>query len=101
MDEQACRELIEGSRIIWEQRGGSKAPAEEEGVTIDFAFASVCTIAPVKKGECFSAQNLWVKRPGKDGIPAEKYDQLLGLRAAADLEADVQLKESDIEWGAI
>jgi N-acetylneuraminate synthase len=99
MDEQACRELIEGSRIIWEQGGGSKGPAAEEGVTIDFAFASVCTIAPLKKGETFSPQNIWVKRPGKGGIPAEKYDQILGLRAARELAAGEQLQETDIVWG--
>jgi len=98
MDEQHCRELIEGSRIIWEQRGGSKRPAAEEGVTIDFAFASVCTIAPVQKGECFSVDNIWVKRPGKGGIPAEKYDQILGLKASCDLAADVQVREADIGW---
>jgi N-acetylneuraminate synthase len=98
MDEQQCRELIEGSRIIWEQRGGRKGPAEEEGVTIDFAFASICTIAPVKKGASFTRENIWVKRPGKGGIPAEKYDQILGLRAAFDIAADVQLKDSDIVW---
>lgn len=101
MDEQQCRELVSGSRIIWEQRGGRKEPAAEEGVTIDFAFASVCTIAPVKMGECFSADNIWVKRPGKGGIPAEKYDQVLGLKAAVGLGADEQLKESDIIWEQI
>jgi N-acetylneuraminate synthase len=98
MDEQACRELVEGTRIIREQRGGRKGPAAEEGVTIDFAFASVCTIAPLKKGERFTPENIWVKRPGKGGIPAEKYDQILGLQAAEDLAADVQLKETDIVW---
>lgn len=98
MDEHACRELVEGSHIIWEQSGGSKEPAEEEGVTIDFAFASVCTIAPVKKGEYFSSENIWVKRPGKGGIPAEKYDHIIGLQASMDLAADIQLKGSDIVW---
>jgi N-acetylneuraminate synthase len=98
MDEQHCQELVEGSRIIWEQSGGCKGPAEEEGVTIDFAFASVCTIAPVKEGECFTMDNIWVKRPGKGGIPTEKFDQILGLKASADLAADVQLQESDIVW---
>lgn len=98
MDEVRCRDLVEGSRIIWEQGGGSKGPAAEEGVTIDFAFASACTIAPVKKGQRFSAENIWVKRPGKGGIPAEKFDQILGLQAAADLAADVQLQQTDIVW---
>jgi len=98
MDEQRCRDLIEGSLIIWEQSGGSKGPAAEETVTIDFAFASVCTISPVKEGECFTMKNIWVKRPGKGGIPAGKFDQILGLQASADLAADIQLQESDIVW---
>lgn len=98
MDERHCRELIEGCRIIWEQGGGRKGPAKEEEITIDFAFASICSIAPVKKGARFSADNIWVKRPGKGGIPAEKYDQILGLRAARDLATDEQLQESDIIW---
>ena len=41
-----------------------KGPAKEEQVTMDFAFATVVTIAPVKAGEPFTMQNLWVKRPG-------------------------------------
>ena len=92
MDTEDCRELIEGSRIIALQRGGSKAPAAEEQVTIDFAFASICTIQPVKKGEIFSKDNIWVKRPGKGGIPAQHYSQLLGKIALKDIESDVQLQ---------
>ena len=32
------------------QRGGQKGPANEEQVTIDFAFASVCSIQKIEKG---------------------------------------------------
>jgi len=97
MDTEDCRELIEGSRIIALQRGGSKAPAAEEQVTIDFAFASICTIQPVKKGEILTKENIWVKRPGKGGIPAEQYDQLLGKIASRDIEADMQLQWDHFE----
>jgi len=98
MDTEDCRELIEGSRIVALQRGGSKAPAAEEQVTIDFAFASICTIQPVKKGEIFSKENIWVKRPGKGGIPAEHYSQLLGKIALKDIESDVQLQWEHFEY---
>ena len=98
MDTEDCRELIEGSRIVALQRGGSKAPAAEEQVTIDFAFASICTIQPVKKGEIFSKDNIWVKRPGKGGIPAEHYSQLLGKIALKDIESDVQLQWEHFEY---
>jgi sialic acid synthase SpsE len=97
MDEQACRELIEGSAILQLQRGGTKGPADEEKVTIDFAFATICTIRPVKAGEVFTKDNIWVKRPGKGGILAEHYDAVLGKCASKDLEVDVQLVWDDIQ----
>lgn len=97
MDEQACRELIEGANLLQLQRGGSKGPAEEEQVTIDFAFATICTIKPIKKGETFSKDNIWVKRPGKGGILAEYYEELIGKVSSKDLEVDVQVIWTDVE----
>jgi len=64
MDEQTCEELIKGTKEIWQMRGGTKEPAKEEQVTIDFAFATVCSISNIKKGEKFTKKNIWVKRPG-------------------------------------
>lgn len=97
MDERACKELIEGANILQLQRGGSKGPAEEEQVTIDFAFATVCTIKPVKKGEIFTKENIWVKRPGKGGILAEHFEELLGKKASEDLDVDVQVVWDNVE----
>lgn len=97
MDEQACKELIEGSHLIWKMRGGKKEPAKEEQVTIDFAFATVVTIKPIKKGELFSKENLWVKRPGTGEILADKYNDILGKSATKDLMSDEHLNWSDIE----
>lgn len=96
MDEKACRELIESSRKLHTELGGTKGPAKEEQVTIDFAFATVVTIAPIKAGEPFTMQNLWVKRPGTGAIPAERFESLLGKKAARDLPADIHISESDI-----
>ena len=83
MDEKACRELIESSRKLHSELGGTKGPAKEEQVTMDFAFATVVTIAPIKAGEALTKQNLWVKRPGTGSIPAERYESLLGKKARA------------------
>ncbi|MBS1731264.1 MAG: N-acetylneuraminate synthase family protein [Bacteroidetes bacterium] len=96
MDTKACKELIEGSKIIALQRGGEKGPVIEEQVTIDFAFATICTIQPVAKGETFSKENIWVKRPGKGGILAEAYEKILGRIAAKDLIEDEQINWDDI-----
>ena len=96
MDEQACADLIKASDEIWQMRGGKKEPASEEKVTIDFAFATVCTIAPVKQGEVFSKSNIWVKRPGTGSILAEHFNNILGKKAARDIARDEQLEPSDI-----
>tara|TARA_R110002049_G_scaffold82349_7_gene209581 strand:+ start:635 stop:1678 length:1044 start_codon:yes stop_codon:yes gene_type:complete len=96
MDEAACKELIVSSEEIWMMRGGTKEPAKEEQVTIDFAFATVCTIQPIKKGELFTTENIWVKRPGTGEILAEKFDEVLGTTATRDIENDVQLTKGDI-----
>ena len=97
MDVNACRELIEGSKIIKQQRGGTKGPAPDEQVTINFAFASVCTIQEIKKGELFTHQNIWVKRPGIGEIPASEFPSIIGKTAKNDLPKDVLLKLEDIK----
>lgn len=97
MDEQATKELIISSNEIWQMRGGIKEPAKEEQVTIDFAFATVCTIASIKKGEVFTKENIWVKRPGTGKILAEHFDDLIGKIATRDIEIDDQLDFSDFK----
>jgi N-acetylneuraminate synthase len=97
MDEQACKDLIEGSAIMQKQRGGNKGPSAEEQVTIDFAFATICTIKPINKGEQLTLDNIWVKRPGKGGILAESFPEVIGKIAASDIDFDVQLNWTDIE----
>jgi len=91
MDERAAKELIIASNEIWKMRDGTKEPAKEEQVTIDFAFATVCAIAPIKKGDLFTKENIWVKRPGTGEILAEHFNELLGKVALKDIENDVQL----------
>lgn len=97
MDQQACADLITGSAMVHSMLGGKKEPAKEEQVTIDFAFATVCTIAPIKKGELFTKENIWVKRPGTGEILAEFYDSVLGRTATRDIENDDQLTSKDYE----
>ena len=97
MDEDECKELIKGSNLIWQMRGGKKEPAKEEQVTIDFAFATLVSIKPIKKGEVFTKENIWVKRPGTGEILAEEFSSILGKKASVNLNSDEQLKRSDIE----
>lgn len=96
MDPLALSELIRGSAIIKQCRGGEKGPIDLEKGTIAFAFASVVTTKKVAKGELYTKENLWVKRPGSGFFKAESYEQILGKRATRDLDVDVQLEEFDI-----
>ena len=96
MDENATADLISNSNEIWQMRGGTKEAAKEEQVTIDFAFATVCSIAPIKKGSVFTKENIWVKRPGTGEILAEHFNELLGKTARRDIENDEQLIKSDL-----
>lgn len=97
MDEKACEDLIIGSAEIAQMRGGTKVPAQEEQVTIDFAFATVCAISSIKKGEVFTKENIWVKRPGTGKILAEHFNDLIGKIATRDIENDEQLIWEDIQ----
>ena len=96
MDPDACRELIAGARVVHAMRGGRKEPAAEEQVTMDFAVATLVKIAPVEEGELVTEKNLWAKRPGTGAIPAERYEQILGKRAARKIPADTRLTPGDI-----
>lgn len=96
MDPEALRELIVGSKEIQKMLGGKKEAAQEEQVTIDFAFATVVAIKPIKKGEKFTKENIWVKRPGVGEIKAENYTDLLGRNALTDIEEDSHISWKDI-----
>ncbi len=97
MDPHSLTELIEGSNEIFKMRGGVKKPVEEEQGTIDFAFATVVTIKPIKKGETLSLNNIWVKRPGTGEILAENFDDILGKKAKIDIKNDEHLKWDNFE----
>jgi sialic acid synthase SpsE len=97
MDEKACTDLIKGSTEIWSMRGGRKEPTKEEQVTIDFAFATVCTIAKVNKGEKLTKKNIWVKRPGTGKILAEKYNDVIGKVALRIIDEGEHLDYKDFK----
>ncbi len=97
MDPLAAKELVEGSRILKEARGGTKGPIDEEKPVIDFAYASVVTIADIVAGETFSKENIWVKRPGTGPIFAKDYNDIIGKKASANIPSDTHLKLSDID----
>lgn len=97
MDPLSLKELIIGSEEIAKMRGGRKEAAKEEKITMDFAFATVVSIKKINKGDKFSKENIWVKRPGTGQIPAEDFDDIIGKEAKNDIAIDSHLKWEDIK----
>lgn len=93
MDPNSLHELIQGSREIFQMRGGKKEAAAEEQVTIDFAFSTVVAIADIEEGQAFTKDNIWVKRPGTGEIQAEHYNDVIGKIATRSI-----LKEDHVKW---
>lgn len=96
MDGKAMKELIYGSKILKQERGGNKGPVKEEQPTIDFAFATVVAIKDIQQGEAFTKENIWVKRPGTGEILAENYESLLNKKSTQFIASDTQIKWSFI-----
>ena len=96
MDSENLKLLIEAAKTVPLMLGGEKEEIAEEKVTSDFAFASVVTIKPVKAGEMFTKDNLWVKRPGIGELLADQYEFVLGKCASVDIDNDTILKKEMI-----
>jgi N,N'-diacetyllegionaminate synthase len=57
---------------------------------------SVVSTRPIPAGTLIQADMLAVKKPG-DGIPAARLSEVIGMRAARDIPADVLLREADLQ----
>ncbi len=96
MDPNSLRQLIDGSIELAKMRGGKKEAAKEETVTSNFAFATVVAIKEIDKGEEFTKENIWVKRPGIGEIKAENYKDILGKTSQSKIKNDTHVKWTDI-----
>ena len=97
MDPKALQELLSAAQEVPAMLGGKKAPIQEEQVTIDFAYATVVTIADIKAGDVFTTDNVWVKRPGTGQILAKDFEHVLGKTAKVDISSDTHLTWDMIE----
>lgn len=92
-DEKEMTELIKASKEIPLMLKGGKISLPEEQVTIDFAFATIVSIKPIKKGDILTYDNLWVKRPGNKGLKAEHLKNIMGKRAKIDIDNDEHIED--------
>ena len=96
IEPEELKNLISGSIKVWEARGGKKTILPEEKQVIDFAYASIVSIKPIKVGDVFSLDNIWVKRPGNGKLLANNYDKIIGMIAKNDIKVDEQIVPEDI-----
>ena len=91
------KNLIEGSKEIWNARSGETDIIKNEIPVANFAYASVVSIKKIKSGEKLSDENIWVKRPGDGDIHAREYENIIGKKAKIDIPTNHQLKWTDFE----
>jgi N-acetylneuraminate synthase len=96
LDPGELRDLVAGSRAIFDALGGDKSILPEEQPTIDFAYACVVSIRPIAEGEEFSPSNIWVKRPGTGQIQARHFEEIVGRRSRGALPSNTQLAWADV-----
>ena len=94
IDKKDLSDLINGCNTIFEQSIGNKnqIPKAEEK-TKKFAFPSIASIRPIKKGERFTRKNIFLKRPGNGELRMKDYEKILGKRSRVDIVKNVQLKK--------
>ena len=96
IDPAELRDLITGTEAIYKARGGKKDILEDERPTANFAYSCVVSTMAIKKGEIFTKDNIWVKRPGTGEIKAIDFHNVLGKKATMSIRKDTQ-----IEWAMI
>jgi sialic acid synthase SpsE len=96
IDPMELNELVKGAIAIWKSGGNGKEILPGESPVIKFAYATVVSTKAIIKGEKFTKENIWVKRPGTGEISAEKYESLLGCVAQCDIPINTHIKLSDI-----
>jgi len=90
------KDLIKGTEAIYKALKGKKEILKEEKSTIDFAYSCVVSIKDIRKGEVFTKDNIWVKRPGTGEIKAKDFYNVLGKKTAVNIQ-----KNKQIEWEMI
>jgi sialic acid synthase SpsE len=97
IDPTELKDLITGSRAIFQALGGTKTILKEEQPTIDFAYACVVSTTTIAAGAKLTADNIWVKRPGTGEIKALQYESLFGRKVKRTISPDTQLCWNDID----
>ncbi|EAK9882485.1 N-acetylneuraminate synthase [Campylobacter lari] len=93
LEPEELKAMIKSIRELEQAFGnGVKIPSKSESKNKAITRKSLVAKKVIKKGECFSEENLTTKRPG-DGICGMKYDKYLGKIASRDYAEDELIDE--------
>ena len=88
LEPDELKQMVDSIRNIEEAMGdGYKKPSKSEELNIGVVRKSIVASKNINAGEKFTEENLAVKRPGT-GISPLRWDELLGLEANKDFQAD-------------
>lgn len=94
MDPKDAENIISSIEKLDVLRGsGELVCLETEGAARKNARRSIVSSCDIKKGSIITEEMLTYKRPGT-GISPDRMPEILGLKAAVDIEEDTILKES-------
>ena len=88
--------LVKQIRLIEKSLGKERKVNNKEKIIRSWAHRSIVTIKDIKKGDIFSEENIWTKRPGT-GIPAKNYENVLGKVSNKNIKNNTLLKFDDIQ----
>lgn len=99
IDFMELAQLVDGVAKVDAAMGCTKQVNDREQQIREWAFRSIVTTMPIRKGDVIGGEMIWSKRPGT-GIPSKCRPQVIGRTAARDLPANVLLAWSDLEGEA-
>ena len=91
MDPGDARQLVVAAEEVFLASGGGRTPAEEESVTIAFAFASVVATTDLQPGDVLTESNIWVKRPTGGDFGPKDLSRLYGQIVESPIAANTQV----------
>lgn len=88
LEPNELKQMVESIRNIEKAMGdGIKKPSKSEMKNMDVVRKSIVAIKKIKKGEIFTKENIYIKRPG-NGISPMKWYEILGTIAIKDYDED-------------
>lgn len=92
---ESLGEWIKNVREAYTMLGSPELqPTENEMKNRIEYHRSITTACDIHEGDYFTEENLCMRRPG-DGLPASKWDEIIGSYATRNIEKNVQLKAGD------